>query len=80
MGKGGGFPEKRIPQLIEQLGLVGKVPSHLGLQEVEKNVAKIQGIQPQPPPDAYVLDEKHTTCPCFCKNPALALRIALPKR
>lgn len=34
---------------------------------------ELEGIQPKPHPDADVLDEQHTSCPRFCKNPASAL-------
>lgn len=57
MEKNGSFPEEK-----GSTGLVGKVPLHLGLTEVEKVMEKMEGIQPKPPPDVLL--------PIFLKNSA----------
>lgn len=45
MNEDGGVPGKKGPT-----GLVGEVPLHLGLMEVEKVMKKMEGIQLKPPP------------------------------
>lgn len=57
---------------------MGKVPSHLELQEVEKIVEELEGIQPKPHPDVDVLHDQGHNLPTFLPKPSVGARRCIP--